>query len=73
MSVYYLNLTPKYEEGIKHYEVHKENCKWLSKVEDCEELGDFRDCHGAIKEAKQRYPKWKIDGCKYCSPECHNL
>ncbi|KUK14797.1 MAG: hypothetical protein XD53_1781 [Petrotoga mobilis] len=73
MPAYYLNLTPKYEKGIKHYEVHEENYEWLSEVEDCEELGDFHDCHGAIIEAEHRYPEWRIDGCKYCSPECHNL
>ncbi|POZ88468.1 hypothetical protein AA80_05955 [Petrotoga sibirica DSM 13575] len=73
MPVYYLNLTPKYEEGIIHYEVHEDNCTWLSGVKDREKLGNFRDCHGAIKEAQRRYSDWRIDGCKHCSPECHSL
>ncbi len=73
MSVYYLNLTAKYEDGIKHYEVHEENCAWLDKTDDREELGNFSDCREAIKEAKKRYPDWRIDGCKHCSPKCHNL
>jgi len=66
-------LTPKYEEGIIHYEVHEDNCTWLSGVKDREKLGNFRDCHGAIKEAQRRYSDWRIDGCKHCSPECHSL
>lgn len=73
MPVYYLNLTPKNEEGIIHYEVHEDNCTWLSGVKDREKLGNFRDCHGAIKEAQRRYSDWRIDGCKHCSPECHSL
>jgi len=73
LSVYYLNLTVKYEDGIEHYEVHRENCGWFDDIKRAEKLGNFPDCHGAIREAKRRHPSWRIDGCKHCSPECHNL
>lgn len=34
-----------------------------------EYLGDFPSCHGAVIEAKKKYPR--ANGCFHCSKECH--
>ena len=41
MALYYLNLTPKSEGKGLHYEIHKEDCKWLEQVEHFELIGIF--------------------------------
>ena len=51
------------------HEVHNYNCSWLPDPKNRKYLGDFPSCHGAVKEAKKKYPT--ADGCKHCSPECH--
>ena len=35
------------------------------------DLGEYLSCHGAVLEAKLRYPSAKIDGCAHCCPSCH--
>lgn len=73
MPFYYLNLTMKDEYGIEHYEIHTEDCKWLDLTKYYEKLGNFSNCHGAIREAKSKHPTWRIDGCKHCSTGCHSV
>lgn len=51
-------------------EVHREGCYWLTLVKDKRYLGDFYDCEGAVSEALLHDPD--ADGCKHCSPDCHN-
>lgn len=57
------------QPGGEH-EVHKEDCNNLPEPENREYLrGEFSSCHGAVQEAKKKYPT--ADGCKHCSPACH--
>jgi hypothetical protein len=63
----------KDEYGIEHFEVHTEDCKWLDRTKYSERLGNFLNCQGAISEAKNKHPGWRIDGCKHCSPDCHSV
>ncbi len=52
------------------HEVHKEaTCNHLPDPENRKYLGDFSNCHDAVKKAKE-YDS-EADGCYYCSNECH--
>jgi len=53
-----------------NHEVHEYSCSGLPEPENREDLGEFSDCHGAVKEAKNRGYS-KVDGCIHCSPSCH--
>mgnify|MGYP000980378140 CR=1 FL=1 len=69
MADFYLNLN---QTNDIDYEVHESGCYWLSLVARKEHLGNFSSCHGAVAEAKRRHPnKYRINGCKHCSPACH--
>lgn len=63
---YYVN---KNEQANGDHEVHKATCDRLPEPENRLSLGDFTNCHDAVREAKKHYRQ--SDGCYYCSPECH--
>ncbi|QSH41904.1 hypothetical protein P0136_05620 [Lentisphaerota bacterium ZTH] len=65
MALYYVNA---HDRNGKH-EVHKEGCEWLGIVEKKEFLGSFTNCRDAVKKAKKYFHD--VDGCAYCSKECH--
>jgi len=66
MAKYYVNMNPQ-DNG--DHEAHKEGCTWMPIPENRKYLGDFTNCHDAVREAK-KYDS-KADGCYYCSRECH--
>lgn len=66
MSIYYVN---KQAQSNVDHEVHKSDCNYLPSEENLKYLGSFTNCHDAVKEAKEHYPK--SNGCFYCSRECH--
>ncbi|HPM76234.1 MAG TPA: hypothetical protein PK961_04015 [bacterium] len=66
MAYYYVNKSAQ-ENG--DHEVHKSGCSFMPNEENRRYLGDFTNCHDAVREAKKIYPK--SDGCKFCSEECH--
>lgn len=56
------------------YEVHNKTkgCQWMPNPENQIDLGEHSSCHGAVAEAKRRYPeKTRTNGCATCCPECH--
>lgn len=59
----------KNAQDTGEHEVHTYNCNYLPKEENRIYLGSFSTCHGAIEEAKKYYSN--VDGCYYCSKECH--
>ena len=63
---YYVN---KNAQDNGDHEVHEEGCKWMPEKENRLYLGDFSNCHDAVKEAKKHYPQ--SNGCYYCSEPCH--
>lgn len=67
MARYYMN---ENSQNIGDHEVHKEGCCWLQKAKNRKYLGDFSDCHQALKVAKQYDPN--ADGCFSCCKECNN-
>ncbi len=68
MTLYYLN---KNQQDNKDHEVHTKNCSFLPHEDNREYLGNFFSCKAAISEAEERHPLWKINGCYYCSNDCH--
>ncbi len=66
MALYYVN---KKEQANGDHEVHKSDCEYLPSPENRLYLGDFSNCHDAVKKAKEHYPQ--SNGCYYCSYECH--
>lgn len=67
MAKYYVN---KNEQETGEHEVHKSGCSWMPDSDNRIYLGDFTSCHGAVKKAKEYYDD--VDGCYYCSNDCHN-
>ena len=66
MAYYYVN---KNEQSNGDHEVHKVGCIHIPDVNNRILLGDFSNCHDAVRAAKQIYVN--SDGCYYCSNECH--
>ena len=54
-------------------EVHNttDGCSHMPDSENQISLGYHSSCHGAVAEAKARWPDDKIDGCHYCCNDCH--
>lgn len=51
------------------HEVHKEGCDFWPDPENVLPLGQFRNCHEAVAEAKKHYTQ--TNGCKFCCLPCH--
>jgi len=51
------------------HEVHTSTCYYLPSPENRQELGAFSNCHDAVREAKKYYAQ--VNGCFFCSRECH--
>ncbi len=66
MPLYFVNRRPQ-DNG--DHEVHSEGCMRLPREANRDLLGWFSSCHEAVQAAKRRYPK--VNGCYWCSPECH--
>lgn len=68
MALYYVN---KNQQSNGDHEVHKSGCSYLPNPENRTYLGSYESCGPAVAEAKRVYPNWKINGCYWCSPNCH--
>ena len=66
MAKYYVNQTPQ-ENG--DHEVHEKGCSYMPSAAKRLYLGEFTNCHDAVKEAKLHYPQ--SNGCQSCSSDCH--
>ena len=66
MARYYVN---KNAQANGDHEVHEFKCRWLPDNDNRKYLGDFENCHHAVREAKIHYDK--VNGCFYCSRSCH--
>jgi hypothetical protein len=66
MKNYYVNNLPQRNGD---HEVHLEHCSFLPLSQNRTYLGSFSNCNDAVKEAKKHYKQ--VDGCYYCSKECH--
>lgn len=66
MAMYYVN---KNAQANGDHEVHKSGCQFMPAAENRIYLGDFADCHAAVREAKKHYKQ--SNGCYYCAKPCH--
>jgi hypothetical protein len=66
MDRYYVNKTA---QANGDHEVHKESCDELPNEYHRWYLGYLPNCHEAVKKAREFYSQ--VDGCKFCSKECH--
>ena len=66
MASYYMNENSQINGD---HEVHVVTCDYLPELKNRHYLGEFTNCHDALKEAKKRDSK--ADGCYYCSKPCH--
>lgn len=64
MHYYFVN-TIAQENG--DHEVHKDSCIYIPNNKKY--LGQFPACAGAVQEARKHYQQ--VNGCKFCSRECH--
>ena len=63
---YYVN---KNAQGNGDHEVHKEGCQYMPTVLNRIYLGLFENCHKAVAAARKHYSQ--VNGCYWCSRECH--
>lgn len=66
MAKYYVN---KNAQDNGDHEVHKIGCSWLPEIHNRIYLGDFDNCRSAVRKSKDYFSQ--VNGCYYCSNECH--
>ena len=66
MARYYVN---KNAQSNGDHEVHKSGCIRMPDESNRLYLGDYTNCHAAVRQAKGFYPQ--SNGCYFCSNECH--
>ena len=66
MARYYVN---KNAQNNGDHEVHKQGCSFLPEEANRLYLGEFSNCFDAVREARKHYSK--VNGCYYCSNNCH--
>lgn len=70
MSIFVIN---KNAQTNGDHEVHNATtgCSFMPNSESQINLGAHASCHGAVAEAKNRWPGHRINGCYYCCRSCH--
>jgi hypothetical protein len=63
---YYVN---KNAQTNGDHEVHVTGCHWMPEEHNRIYLGNFNTCHAAIMEARRHYSQ--VNGCYFCSRDCH--
>lgn len=71
MPYYCINRDAQSNGDHEVHETSPKQCQWLPATENRISLGYHTTCRGAVSEAKRRYPGNRINGCYYCSNECH--
>ena len=66
MASYYVSRNP---QGNGDHEVHTSSCFFLPDSENRTYLGEFLACSAVVNEARNYYAQ--VNGCYYCSNECH--
>lgn len=67
MQKYLLNLNM---QSNGDYEVHTSTCRY-SPSQNFDDLGYHITCSSAVQIAKTRHRYKRINGCYFCSNECH--
>ncbi|MFG0252404.1 MAG: hypothetical protein ACF8NJ_05965 [Phycisphaerales bacterium JB038] len=66
MPSYYVN---KNAQANGDHEVHRTGCSYLPERENRVYRGEFQSCGPAVRKAREHYQQ--VNGCYYCSRECH--
>lgn len=63
----------KNSQSNSDHEVHNATtgCTFMPNIENQIDLGYHPSCHGAVADAKRRWPNNRINGCYYCCNDCH--
>ncbi len=64
MTMYYVN---DEAQSTGEHEVHKDGCSYMPSRKTY--LGSFSNCADAVRKARTIYSN--VDGCYYCSRNCH--
>lgn len=75
MAKYILNQNKQDSDSGGNYELHNaDECRFLPDVANRLNVGYFFRCQMARHAAREQYPDKApdIDGCHWCSPQCHN-
>lgn len=59
----------KQAQSTGEHEVHEMSCNHLPDSNNQQDLGWHSDCESAVEKAKDYYDN--VDGCYYCSEDCH--
>ncbi len=66
MSRYYVN---RNAQSNGDHEVHTIGCSFMPEADNRIYLADYSHCQQAVREAKKHFNQ--VNGCFYCSRECH--
>jgi len=66
MARYYVN---DHAQANGDHEVHVPSCSFFPEADNRTYLGEFSNCHAALRKAKEYYSQ--VDGCYYCCNDCH--
>lgn len=66
MASYYVN---KNAQANGDHEVHREGCSYIPFPSNRLYLGEYHHCAPAVLEARKTYIQ--VNGCYWCSRECH--
>ena len=66
MARYYVN---KNAQANGDHEVHQEGCSRLPVAHNRINLGEYYTCSDAVRAARNYYKQ--VNGCYYCSYDCH--
>jgi len=64
MASYYVNNNA---QPNGDHEVHVQGCRYMPS--NAQPLGSFTNCRDAVRAARQYYSQ--VNGCAFCSNECH--
>jgi len=64
MSSYYVRIKPQLN-GTNA--IHKDDCPFLPSIENRIYLGEFNNCHDAVRKAEMYFPQ--ASGCSFCLTE----
>ena len=66
MARYFVN---RNAQRTGEHEVHRQGCSHPPAERNRIDLGKFDNCRDALRAARQHFRQ--VDGCFYCSKECH--
>ena len=69
MARYYVSKNAQASGGYEVHYIHTIECSRLPRRENRIYLGNFDNCHDAVRKAREFCSY--VDGCYYCSRECH--